>query len=61
VSFTVADADERAERVERLGGTALLPPMDIPVGRFAIVADPEGAAFTIAAVPGGAFRGVDGS
>ena len=61
VSFTVADADERAERVERLGGSVLMPPMDIPVGRFAIVADPEGAAFTIAAVPGGAFRGVDGS
>jgi predicted enzyme related to lactoylglutathione lyase len=61
VSFTIADADESAERVQELGGRVLLPPMDIPVGRFAIVADPAGAAFTLAAVPGGAFRGVDGS
>jgi uncharacterized protein len=61
VSLTIADADESAKRVQELGGRVLLPPMDIPIGRFAIVADPAGAAFTLAAVPGGAFRGVDGS
>jgi uncharacterized protein len=61
ISFTVAEADAAAATAEGLGGRVLLPPMDIPVGRFAILADPAGAAFTVAAVPGGAFRGVDGS
>jgi len=61
VSFGAADADQAAGEVQRLGGTVLLPPMDIPVGRFTIVADPAGAVFSAAAAPGGAFRGVDGS
>jgi uncharacterized protein len=61
VAFWVEDVDASVARVEELGGRAVLPPMDIPVGRFAIVADPHGAAFTITAVPGGAIRGVDGS
>jgi predicted enzyme related to lactoylglutathione lyase len=61
VSFTVADADQSVARVEELGGKVVLPPMDIPIGRFSIVADPAGATFTVAAVPGGAFRGVDRS
>ena len=59
VSFMVADADQSVAQVERLGGSVLLPPMDIPIGKFSIVADPAGAAFTVAAAPGGAFRGVD--
>jgi uncharacterized protein len=61
ISFWVADADEAAARTQELGGKVLLPPMDIPIGRFTIVADPQGATFTAAAVPGGAVRGVDGS
>jgi predicted enzyme related to lactoylglutathione lyase len=61
VAFTVADADDAAATVERLGGRVLLPPMDIPVGRFGIGADPQGAAFSIASAPGGPLRGVDGS
>jgi predicted enzyme related to lactoylglutathione lyase len=61
VSFWVGDADQAAARAQELGGTVLLPPMDIPVGRFTIVADPQGAVFSAAAVPGGAVRGVDGS
>jgi uncharacterized protein len=61
VAFWVADADQAAARTKELGGTVLLPPMDIPVGRFTIVADPQGAVFTASAVPGGALRGVDGS
>jgi uncharacterized protein len=61
VSFRVADADHSVEKVRRLGGTTLLPPMDVPAGRFSVVADPNGAAFTVTAVPAGAFRGVDGS
>jgi uncharacterized protein len=61
VAFWVPDADRAAATAEELGGTVLLPPMDIPVGRFTIVADPQGAVFTASAVPGGAVRGVDGS
>lgn len=61
VSFRVADADESADRAEQLGGRIVLPPMDIPVGRIAVVSDPAGATFTLGAVPGGALRGVDGS
>jgi uncharacterized protein len=61
ISFRVADADQSVARAEELGGSVLLPPMDVPVGRFAIVADPAGAAFSISAVPGGPLRGVDGS
>jgi uncharacterized protein len=61
ISFWVADADRSVERARELGGGVVLPPMDIPVGRFAVVSDPGGAAFTVAAVPGGAVRGVDGS
>ena len=39
----------------------LLAPMDIPVGRFTVIADPQGATFSAAAVPGGPVRGVDRS
>jgi predicted enzyme related to lactoylglutathione lyase len=61
LTFWVPDADEAAATAQKLGGTVLLPPMDIPVGRFTVVADPQGATFTAAAVPGGPVRGVDGS
>jgi predicted enzyme related to lactoylglutathione lyase len=61
VSFAVADADVSAARVEELGGSVVFPPMDMLIGKFSVVADPAGAAFTLAAVPTGAARGVDGS
>ncbi len=61
VAFWVADADTTASKAQELGGVVVLPPMDIPAGRFTIVADPQGAVFTASAVPGGATRGVDGS
>jgi predicted enzyme related to lactoylglutathione lyase len=61
VSFWVPDADRAAARAAELGGTVLLAPMDVPVGRFTVLADPQGAVFTAAAVPGGPTMGVDGS
>jgi len=61
IAFWVADADRCVERARELGGGVVLEPMDIPVGRFGIVSDPGGAAFTVTAVPGGPLRGVDGS
>ncbi|MGF1467917.1 MAG: VOC family protein [Sandaracinaceae bacterium] len=44
---SVADVDLAAERAEALGGTVVAPPTDIPVGRFTVIVDPQGA--TIAA------------
>jgi uncharacterized protein len=61
VSFWVADADRTAAEAQRLGGTVLLPPMDLPAGRLTIVADPAGAVFGATAVTGGPVRGLDGS
>lgn len=46
----VADADERAKSVEAKGGRILRAPQDIPgYGRFAVLADPQGAVFCIIA------------
>ncbi|MDQ6857147.1 MAG: VOC family protein [Candidatus Dormibacteraeota bacterium] len=46
--FTVGSVDETAQRVQELGGTVSKPPSDIPdMGRFAVVADPQGAVFAI--------------
>lgn len=61
ISFMVADADESVSRVQELGGGVVLPPMEVPVGKFSIVSDPAGGTFTVTAAPGGAFRGLDGS
>ena len=61
MTFWVPDADQAAARAQELGGKVLLPPMDIPVGRFTVLADRQGAVFTASAVPGGPVRGVDGS
>ncbi|HMQ52522.1 MAG TPA: VOC family protein [Anaerolineae bacterium] len=47
VYFAVADCDASAEKVTALGGQVHVPPTDIPVGRFAVVGDPQGAVFTI--------------
>jgi uncharacterized protein len=42
--FAVEDCDATAARVKELGGSVLLDPLDAPgVGRFAMVADPQGA------------------
>lgn len=44
----VDDVDAYVERVKGAGGKVFRPPSDIPsVGRFAVVADPHGAAFTL--------------
>lgn len=44
--ITVDDVDAAVEEITRLGGTILAPPMSAPgVGRWAVVADPQGAVF----------------
>jgi predicted enzyme related to lactoylglutathione lyase len=46
--IAVDDVDGSAAKVESLGGKIHRPPTDIPgVGRFAIIADPAGAVFSI--------------
>lgn len=46
--ITTPDVDATATRVKERGGSVLSEPMDIPnVGRFAVVSDPQGAAFSI--------------
>ncbi len=40
----VPDVDATAARAQELGGTVMVPPRDIPtVGRYAVLADPQGA------------------
>jgi predicted enzyme related to lactoylglutathione lyase len=52
--IAVDDVTVYAERVQAAGGKILRQPDDIPdVGRFAVVADPQGAPFVL-------FRGKDG-
>jgi predicted enzyme related to lactoylglutathione lyase len=47
VYFSVSDCDASVERVEELGGRLLVAPKDIHPGRFAVVADPAGAVFSV--------------
>jgi uncharacterized protein len=44
----VKDVDQGAEEAKRLGGAVHVPPCDIPdVGRFSMIADPQGAVITL--------------
>ncbi len=46
--LSVDDVDARARKVTEHGGKILVPPTDIPtIGRFALVADPQGARFNL--------------
>ncbi|MCI2422772.1 VOC family protein [Saccharopolyspora sp. K220] len=47
VCFAVHDADTAVEIVRELGGAVFYGPEDIGPGRFAVVADPHGAAFGV--------------
>jgi uncharacterized protein len=53
VYFAVDDTDTTVSRIIELGGELLAPVMDIPQGRFAVVAEPGGAAFQIIALAEG--------
>ena len=45
VYFNVEDVDKAFKKVTESGGKEMLAPQDMPGGRFAIVSDPQGAAF----------------
>ena len=50
--FQVTDTDASATKVKELGGKVMVPPQDIPsTGRFAVVADPQGAVFAVFTFP----------
>ncbi len=48
--FAVDDTDEAVARIEKLGGSIVIPGHDTPYGRLAQVADPTGALFRLRAV-----------
>lgn len=45
VYFTVDDVDDTYQRATDAGAAEMVPPGDFPGGRFAILTDPQGAAF----------------
>ncbi len=45
--FQVADADDTVARVTAGGGVVRMGPSDTPVGRMAVLRDPQGAVFSI--------------
>ena len=47
VWFAVEDADATASGGRESGGSVLIAPFDMPVGRAATLADPQGAVFSI--------------
>ena len=48
VYFTVENCDGSLENAKELGAEVIAPPIDIPgTGRFAVLQDPQGAAFAI--------------
>ncbi len=53
VCFAVADVDAVADKVRELGGTVTYGPMDMPIGRFAGIVDPQGASFSVMQGPAG--------
>jgi predicted enzyme related to lactoylglutathione lyase len=47
VYFAVADANAAAAKTAELGGQVLVEPFDTPVGRITVLADPQGANFSV--------------
>jgi predicted enzyme related to lactoylglutathione lyase len=50
--LAVADCDASMAKVSALGGSVVVPPMDSPPGRFAVVSDPFAVPFGIIALAG---------
>lgn len=51
VYFAVDDTDAAVEKVKALGGAMHVPPFDTPFGRIAVLADPQGAVFSVVTLP----------
>jgi predicted enzyme related to lactoylglutathione lyase len=52
VYFAVRDADATAAKAQELGGSVVIQPLDVPVGRMASIVDPQGAFFSVIALSG---------
>jgi predicted enzyme related to lactoylglutathione lyase len=47
IYFSTADTDATVAKAKSLGGSVFSEPMDIEPGRFAVLADPQGAMFNV--------------
>lgn len=47
VCFAVDDCDAVTAKCAELGGSVLVEPVSMPIGRFAVLMDPQGAAFNV--------------
>jgi predicted enzyme related to lactoylglutathione lyase len=50
IDFWVLDADGVADKAAKLGGRTVAGPFDTSVGRTAVLADPQGAVFSVSKV-----------
>jgi predicted enzyme related to lactoylglutathione lyase len=50
VCFAVADCDATVAKARELGATITVQPMDMPIGRFGAMIDPQGASFSVEAL-----------
>ena len=46
------DADAIAKRAAELGGSVVVAPFDTQISRDAVLADPQGALFSVSTAPG---------
>lgn len=51
VCFAVADCDAIVAKARQLGATITWEPMDMAIGRFAVIVDPQGASFSVMQPP----------
>ena len=56
VDFLVSSVDQATAQLTAAGGTVVVEPSDIPVGRVAVVADPFGNPLTILDLSKGRYR-----
>lgn len=50
VYFAVEDTDASVTQATGSGGGVMVPPMEVPAGRFSILTDPHGASFAVIAL-----------
>lgn len=50
VYFAVEDTDAAVAQATERGASVMVPPMEVPAGRFAILTDPHGASFAVIAL-----------
>ncbi len=58
--FVVTDLNAAERQLGKLGGSVIVPPREVPGGRFLVATDPEGGICGVLEMgPGGPARGVD--